>query len=529
MKNSKFFKITLAILTVALCLGAAFAMSVSADDTSPTPVISQMNIEYSDRFSLMYAVPASTVTEGASVTLYIHDAEPTEDIYASGVSYTVTADEIAPAGDPAEIEGAVGLSYDAYVFTTAGIGASSFTDNFWAVAQDNTTGNFSEVLRYSVAEYLYQRLSTDGITSAQKALYDGAIAFGAGAQQAFCSMTADDPYLISNLRYVTIEGGNIGGYTKGVYPMGVALSLTPDDGSLGAKWSVTPYTMTEATDDDGNVTYALTKGEALLNQTSVTLDSSAKTEIVFGSSVVINYTDGYRDLENIAAGSNVGKSAHNTTGFLKGSNVTDDIFKYYDDIRGIVIHPEYLSTSSGYVTISTGLTEKTYANVTNATAFEYSMDIKLDAVASANNFIQLRIRGGEAGTANRFYLNLYQYDSDGEARTTLYMRDNKNSANTATIESVNPSTDWFHVRIMIYSDDPNTAYVYINGDTESCMKVGASTSDNVFSALKDSRIFAGTDDNNSVYADNIFIGFTTATNPNATTSTESTETEDSGS
>ena len=67
MKN----RIISLILALALIASVIPAIVVSADDAATKPEIISNNIEYNDKFSLMYAVDAATVAEGP-VTLNIY-------------------------------------------------------------------------------------------------------------------------------------------------------------------------------------------------------------------------------------------------------------------------------------------------------------------------------------------------------------------------------------------------------------------------------------------------------------------------
>ena len=121
MKN-RFSKIFVAALAIALVLGATFALMASAETN---PEIISNNIQYGEKFSIMYAVDADTVADGA-VTLAIYTQTPAE-----GVDPVKTYTVAAP-----QTETIRGEEKSVYVFTTDGVRAQDFADVFYAQAID---------------------------------------------------------------------------------------------------------------------------------------------------------------------------------------------------------------------------------------------------------------------------------------------------------------------------------------------------------------------------------------------------------
>ncbi len=495
MKNNKFAKISLLILTVALCLVAIFAMSVSATEgtTNPTekPEIYSYNISYSDKFSLMYAVDATNIAAGTPVTLYVSKTAPAtpEAIKNDTNAQKYTISEITPKDDPAteEVEG-VGLDVDAYVFTSAGIGATMFTTNFYAVVEVNDV--CSDVARYSVAEYLYEMLSTyEQITDGQKALWEGAIAFGAGAQQAFGNMSAEDPNLLTNLRYVTVKGGTIDGYSTGVYPAGKELTITTD--AVNPKWTVT----------------SLKYGAAVKTETNQT--AFTPTTDAYGFALkMFAYTEGYRDLDEFAPGDNIGSSTNNSQSFTSGGSA-GKAWAYVEG-HGTVYYASEIAAGKD-ITIDTTLNGKTYDEATS-TAFEISFDIQMNTAEEADGHIRFTI--GDVG-GRRLYLDFYQRDENGAAKDTLAVKCYQTTLEDKEF-AVDPN-DWFHVKMVVYKDEPNYVYVYINGDETDPLKYGRDNKEVDFDNSPYFRFEGGGSAIDSCYLDNIFVGYTTEENPWSTT------------
>ncbi len=530
MKNKKIAKISITILSLALCIGTAFAMSISATETeAPKPVISSKNIEYNTEFSLMYAVPASTVTEGASVTIYVHDTEPTEATYATGVAYTATAPTAKDDPETPDVKEGSGLPYEAYIFTTAGIGAKSFTDEFYVVAKDNSeNGKWSDVVRYSVAEYLYERLATAGISKAQKALYTGAISFGNGAQQALNGLdpdkAADAAKLISNLRYVTVTDGTIDGYNTGVYPLGSALDLKADNGAMAAKWSVTPYT-------------AGTAGETLINQSVVTVTDVDKLLVEFGETIVINYRNGYNTLDKFTVGGAMaGGYSNSSYGFQRAGGTSqwenyegrgvvlraDNLDSFFNVVEGDFTKTNVLSILPYYAASGEHVKGSTHAGeytASTGTAFEISFDMKLNTSGNGDDYIAMALT--TSYTDRRFVARFYQYE-DGVQRNTLKVANNQNGATEYKEFDVNPD-GWFHVRAVAYKSSYNSDvqkwYIYINEDytTENpdplVLETPYSAGD-YFASFTRIFFYAEADGtNDGFYMDNVFCGYTNETEP----------------
>ena len=207
MKN----RIISLILALALVASVIPAVIVSASDAATKPEIISNNIEYNDKFSLMYAVDAATVAEGA-VTLNVYTtATAAGDPIAS---YTAAAPQTE------KIDGA---DKSVYVFTTAGIAAKDLGDFFYAQAVD-AKGNKSDVVAYSVVEYLLERLwGGYELTATQIDLYNTALAFGAAAQKQF---SAEDAVKIGDYSYLRVVDGTVNGAEKGMFVNGTAVTLS---------------------------------------------------------------------------------------------------------------------------------------------------------------------------------------------------------------------------------------------------------------------------------------------------------------
>ena len=261
MKNSKLTKIFVLVITLALALGAVIGITAQAEDTSAattTPTIIGKNIAYKGSFNLMFAVDESTASASSQLELYAKNEETGEL-------------EIIGTYDHAGVETPTinGEATPAYVFTTGGIPAKYMAKNYYAKVVDSGNGTESAVIRYSVAEYLYERLYVDNIISAtpsdvkalnedyvRKNFYLNILEFGASAEDLLFNYNTDEngsydeaddiDSFVTDANYVAVVGGTVDGtYSAGAYPKGTILTLNYTEESatksFGGTWTVTTY------------------------------------------------------------------------------------------------------------------------------------------------------------------------------------------------------------------------------------------------------------------------------------------------
>lgn len=263
MKNSKFKKILGLAILAATVLSALLAVSAFAEDETNPEIIAQ-NVAYEGDFALMYAVDASTAT--APVTLYLYTEAPTESSVAH--KKYVVENVTAAAGN---------LEKDAYVFKTEGVAAKDMADIFYVQAID-ANGKKSDVVRYSVGEYLYERLATAGITEQQEFLYRQSLTFGAAAQ----AVLAPETTPVTSFRYVKVIGGLLpDGFNSGIFPIDTEISPV---GNGVNSWRVQSFaddkTVTETKIAAGKsfklegVTFVIASEEVLLPEGVVGFENS---------------------------------------------------------------------------------------------------------------------------------------------------------------------------------------------------------------------------------------------------------------
>lgn len=463
MKNNKFSKITLLVISLALVFGSIVPMTVSAETTAAEatkPEIISQNVSYGTNLAVKLAVDASTAT--APIKLYRFDTEP-----AVGETGTLVAEsnEFVVAGDNNN------LTKDSYVIQAPGVAASAIAHYYYYKVVD-ANGNESDVFRYSVAEYLYERLATAGISDTQKALYNATIAYGDAAQAHFESA---DPR-VSTLNLVTVEGGVVNGYAQGLYATGT--SVTPTGAGV-SKWTVTTYKA------DGTQTT-----EYISSTTAITVEG--RTEIVSG--VVRTYRDKIVDFESglssVSAGNAATVEVVSDKVYGKDSNVAKITFTKDGDL--------------GY------LTRTNVISATDTTGFEISFDIKFVLDSNNTNSVQSvkvlpDFRNDSNSLVAAYELNMYGMVNGGQ----FEINNNKATSEKINLPDVNP-TDWNNVCFVVkYTDETktNTAiYVSVNG-SEPVMIDTDINSFNNYTKIERIRIRSNSNfANDSIYIDNMYVG-----------------------
>ena len=435
MKKLNLRKVLILAATFVLLTAAVFAISASADTK---PVITQKNVAYQGDFALMYAVDASTAK--APVTLYLYNEYPDADTpYAN--KYT-TSTVTAASGN---------LEEDSYVFTTAGVSAKDMTDVFYVKAVD-ADNKESEVVKYSVAEYLYDRLATNGITQAQRELYESVIVMGTKAQAVLAPTTTP----ISNYRLVTVTGGTIDGFAQGVYPVGALLTPVSTDGAVSA-WTIVTY------DEAGNATASTFNGT--LTETFI------KAEIVAGAKRVNK--PGTWDFEDANPSSynfrdfNHDQETYNGHPVLFYSNtyaVRANTQILTDKVYGsdsIVAKIPFTAGNIGIRPICSDVAME------DAVAYELSFDLKIevsdDDLATLDGELQFTLRFNEQASSNKNgQIHIFR-NSDG----TIKIMSN---ANTTALNTTALISEYNHFRFVVLpknADSLTPVQVYINNDTDT--------------------------------------------------------------
>ncbi len=495
MKNNKFTKITLAILAFALCIGAAFAMTINAAEDSgpsvPAPKIISQNVEYGDQYKLMYAVAAEDITTDVTLRVYDHEpAEGSQPVYEGTLKYGET--ETISAG---------GVNKTVYKFKTQAISQLNMLDVFYVQAEAN--GQTSAVKTYSIAEYLYQRLSDPTATETQQNFYKTTIAYGDGLTTV-CHKSTDpaltDADFIKNYRYVQVEGGTVNGKATGLYLIGTEVSPKAEG---VASWNAILYGIGGA-------------GNTILNEEGIEKlvipDTADIVGIKFTTAKIIKieYPTGYWSFDEWDSIQQMGASytsGKNVIDVRDGATVT---LVQYDDKRGQVLKIDNATNTNANSNAGTNLYFPTDRMISNADIAEISFDFYVEEPGtSTSGADQLAFKIGISGEKFLYELGIgYQSKTTG-ATDSVYINDARAYGAFQKIEGVETS-GWVHVRVWVERGS-STINVCFNSDPEKTATIDLSAANSYTGDLVDyitrSGIMCSAYGNDSVILiDNLYIG-----------------------
>ncbi len=240
MKQKNFAKILMLVLlaSVVMCSTMIFA---GAEGEQTTPTIIGKNVEYTDKMSIMIAVDSATVDADAKLVVTAPNGSE-----ATYYNYEVSTDS-----------GVAG----AYVFTVDGIPASAIGDEFTFTVKSGDKESLP--FTYSLAEYFYERLYSDGFATAtegrdaaRKTFYESYLANGAAAQELFRNYDKSGNYvggttLVTDYTVLAVEKGTLANgkevilSTEAITSTVSANAALAADKSFTGKWTVTTYGETE--------------------------------------------------------------------------------------------------------------------------------------------------------------------------------------------------------------------------------------------------------------------------------------------
>ena len=205
-KNIK--KILSFALMLSLLVGMMAGFSVfAAEEETPAVEIVSKNVYYADTLKLMYAVR----TDDADVVLNIYDEN-------NNLLETITKHESQAVN---------GMDVEVFI-SSFGVPAQDIDTVFYAEAV-LSDGTKSAKVRYSVLEYLYERLTVSANVSAeQKLMYNNLLAFADSADIVVNKTAADKS--IANYAYVRVNNGTVdGAYSAAMLMAGTKLDKLATD------------------------------------------------------------------------------------------------------------------------------------------------------------------------------------------------------------------------------------------------------------------------------------------------------------
>ena len=233
MKNSKRNRLIIFALSLALIIGSAVGIAASAADDSLSVDIIAHNVEYGETINVMFAVD-NTNTGGKDVEILYYLEDP--EVNPEAQSY------LGKAYSKGYTEESV--TYPAFV--TAGFPMKEIWRPVYAKAHIVGTEVYSDVIKYSVTQYLSERIYlAEGVSENKRAFYESLLETATLAQKVLINENDDpaddiaDGRFISDHSLVTIEGGTINGEgTLGMFFKGE--TVTPYDENI-QMWNVKTY------------------------------------------------------------------------------------------------------------------------------------------------------------------------------------------------------------------------------------------------------------------------------------------------
>lgn len=474
MKNKTIVKIIATVAALAALSAMAFA--VSATDTEATkPDIFSQNVEYGEKFSLMYAVDASTVT-GDTVTLTVTGGD-------TAWSQTIDATE--------ENQQTI-KDRKAYVFTTPGVGPQDFATQYTVTA---TSGDAtSEAKRYSIAEYLGEQLykngyATPGKDEIRKEFYLSTLEFAANMGKVLNIDTNPNnnvDHLVTEYYYVYTDLGTIdGAYSAGVYLDTDSITFTPADATK--KYQICTIGADGSVDEDAGVEIA--GGETFtVSANSVIVE---KPSYKVGSGKFVNMVDNFQTEIKNKNVRYVTFDSTTTTTVLNVSN-TSILTRVLAD--GASSHQRLTGSNDAYIRVD-----------------------NTDAVAPETAFItvsefDMMYSGFSVPTDPAYFVQIRVYD--GDESTNSYIKMVRNSDGTISIaekDSVKIAADeWFNIRLEIAhnSDGSATIDIYVNNTYVASQNVAdfAPGCKKTWLLVRPYAYDSSAEEQGTIYIDNVFMG-----------------------
>lgn len=433
MKNTKLTKILATAATLALIVLSIFVIA-GAEGEELSVKINARNVSYGETVKILFAVDDTNAGDNEVELLYYLE-DPIENPAAQG--YLASAYDKGYTDKNGTDDTADDVTYPA--FFTAGFPAKNIGDAVYARAHIVGTDIYSEVERYSVVEYLLERLYVDRADGDKAELYKYLLGYGAYAQKVILNgndTDADDvEKFVDELVLVGIPGGTLDGkYAQGTYFVGD--TITPYiEGAAGLNVTVFDLTTGEGT------TTLVANGASVTVEgfTMITASDVAPEEPEAAYKPDLSDTAGKETFEG-DLGSVIGFSTYVPNGTI-----------------GVVDGAPYGESSKIYsmnVTTSGATNEANFKALnipTGATHVFVESDIMIDADGAYN--IEIQMRGSGDSGYPKFY---FAVTSEG----TVELRD----TNYNKIAEIAEVGEWFRFTYTYEKQDDGTyaSKVYVN-------------------------------------------------------------------
>ena len=431
MKNKKALKIlTLALPIAVLVIGFCFA--AVAAESEPSVSIIKKNVSYSDYVKVLFAVD-DTNAGGGEVELlyYLEDpiANPNAEAKVGEVYNKGYTDEN-------------GNNYPAFYST--GFSAKEIDEQVYARAHIVGTDVYSEVVRYSVVEYLLERLYVDypvgNATEDEKGLYEHLLGYGAYAQKVLINGNKNPDDDIENGKFINdyvlvgIEDGTLDGkYDQGIYFVGDTVYPKADGVET---WNATVYDLST-----GVGTTTEVEGESAYSVTGFTMFTE-KVEGPYKPDLTdtagrINWSDYSTALE-----------------YKNTAKLIDYWFPSGTDPQLVEGAPYGVnSTVAKLTTASAGNQDQFYVKTTsklnNATMYIFETDVMIDP--DVNSMYEITFRNN----SNIAYTAFVYADVGGAVTISGKVKADNNTAPISAVTAEGLVGNWFRFR-MEYIDVTDT-------------------------------------------------------------------------
>ena len=480
MKNQKAIKFLTLVLTLAvLAVGLCFAVSATEEDTELSVDIIKKNVSYSDYVEVLFAVD-DTNAGGGEVELLYYLEDPT--VNSSATAYKGTEYPAGYTDKNGTDDTSDDVTYPA--FYSAGFPAKHIGDKVYARAHIVGTEIYSNVVRYSVVEYLLERLYVDRATGGRKDLYNDLLSYGASAQKVLINGNSDpadnikDGEFITDYVLVGIENGTLDGkYDQGIYFEGDA--ITPyRDGAKG--WDVETYdisTDTSTVNSVVNGTEIAVAGFTMITESDEEVTAEYKPDLTDTAGRIL--WDEYANLDTY--------KTNNKIDLWRGSGAFVDIVDGapYGEASKVV----QMGTQSGK---QDQIFIKTTKETLNATTYIFETDIMVDPDASVlYDFI---FRNGSVSSGRDAYKVSLSAGTDGNGQIS--------GTGFATVSASGVCGQWFRLRIE-YTDVSDTeAKVSVYYNDQKVAETSAFTKVHAAADLTDLYISASSTSVGDLYIDN---------------------------
>ena len=230
LKNKFFVLFSVLIMLFCAIFGVTTLTNenkAKADEVSnPTLTIESNNVSYAESIYILYAVSNDGFDRANHEIKMLFWDELQEDYIIGTETYAVTSKQSAT------VKGKKCL-----IFYSDGLAAKEMSDDIFARACVEIDGvaYYSDVMKFSVLEYVHTMSEKGGLTTNQKNLHNSMLNYGTMAQYNFDHNTGRP----ANGTYysVKVHGGKHGdGFNHGRYQKGDKVTIRPDEPENGKKF-----------------------------------------------------------------------------------------------------------------------------------------------------------------------------------------------------------------------------------------------------------------------------------------------------